>query len=188
MGFKDQLKRLDAKRLQQTVKATVQSNGRLTFAADAVKEMDLSEEKSIIIFAAGNNNLGAALSVKGDEEAFELKRCGAYFYVNFKNYLQECAMDYKKQKFMYDITCTEEKWDNGQPLWKFDLRVLPREPEMLPVTDDTVDDGEQEAQETPQNASDTAEPPTVAETAPSVSTGVSAAPDYGEMPEPGQQS
>ena len=37
MGFADNLKKLDAQRLQQSVKATVQFNGRLSFTIEAGK-------------------------------------------------------------------------------------------------------------------------------------------------------
>ena len=57
MAFADSLKKLNAQRLQQSVKATVQSNGRLTFTVEATKVMDLSDEKSLIIFEAANGDL-----------------------------------------------------------------------------------------------------------------------------------
>ena len=42
MAFADRLKKLDAHRLQQTVRATVQANGRLTFSVEATKAAMLS--------------------------------------------------------------------------------------------------------------------------------------------------
>ena len=90
MAFADRLKKLDAHRLQQSVKATVQANGRLTFTVEATKEMALSEEKSLVIFEADGGDLGAIISHKGDPEAFVLKKCGQYFYVAFKNYFFAC--------------------------------------------------------------------------------------------------
>lgn len=125
-GFLSTLTRLDAQRLQKSVKATVQNSGRLTFAMDAVKEMELSEDKSIIILAAENGDLGAALSVKGDPNAFVLKKCGAYFYVTFKNYLQQAGVDYKSQRIIYDITELDEEFKPGVPLYKFERRILPK--------------------------------------------------------------
>lgn len=125
-GFLSTLKALDAQRLQKSVKATVQNSGRLTFAMDAVKDMKLSEEKSIIILAAENGDLGAAISVKGDPNAFALKKCGAYFYVTFKNYLQQAGIDYKTQRVVYDITELDEEYKPGMPLYKFERRFLPK--------------------------------------------------------------
>ena len=125
-GFLSTLKALDAQRLQKSVKATVQNSGRLTFAMDAVKDMKLSEEKSIIILAAENGDLGAAISVKGDPNAFALKKCGAYFYVTFKNYLQQAGIDYKTQRVVYDITELDEEYKPGVPLYKFERRFLPK--------------------------------------------------------------
>lgn len=134
MAFADKLKKLDAHRLQQSVKATVQSNGRLTFTVEATKEMGLSEEKSLVIFEADGGDLGAVISHKGDPDAFILKRCGLYFYVAFKNYLQQAGIDYKGQRIIYDITELDEKID-GKTLYQFARRVLPKAPEQLPISE-----------------------------------------------------
>jgi len=140
MAFADSLKKLNAQRLQQSVKATIQSNGRLTFTVEATKAMKLSDETSLIIFEAENGDLGATISHKGDPNAFELKRCGMYFYVTFKNYLQQAGIDYKSQKIIYDITELDEKLDE-RTLYKFERRVLPKSPEQLPYTDPAVENG-----------------------------------------------
>lgn len=150
-GFLATLKPLDAQRLQKSVKATVQASGRLTFAMDAVNDMKLSEDKSIIILAAENGDLGAALSTKGDPEAFALKKCGAYFYVTFKNYLQQAGIDYKKFKVMYDITELDEQY-KGKTLYKFERRMILRgEDEAGDPTEETTGSEAQEAAKTPQD-------------------------------------
>lgn len=150
-GFLSILKPLDAQRLQKSVKATVQNSGRLTFAMDAVKDMKLDETKSIIILAANDNsgNLGAAISTKGDPEAFALKKCGAYFYVSFKNYLQQAGIDYKSQRVIYDITELDEEYKPGMTLYKFERRIIAK------GSKDDLDaevESPVEAQDTPQDA------------------------------------
>lgn len=132
MSFADKLKKLDAHRLQQSVKATVQSNGRLTFTVEATKKMGLSAERSLIVFEAENGDLGATISQQGDPDAFELKKCGQYFYVAFKNYLQQAGIEYKSQRIIYDITELDEKLD-GRVLYKFERRIIPRLPEQAPT-------------------------------------------------------
>ena len=140
MAFADKLKKLDAHRLQQSVKATVQSNGRLTFSVEATKAMGLSEDKSLVIFEAEDGDLGAVISAKNDPEAFVLKKCGLYYYVAFKNYLQQAGIDYKKQRIIYDISELDEQID-GKTLYQFARRVLPKSPEQLPITDVSNDVG-----------------------------------------------
>ena len=140
MAFADKLKKLDAHRLQQSVKATVQSNGRLTFSVEATKAMGLSEDKSLVIFEAEDGDLGAVISAKNDPEAFVLKKCGLYYYVAFKNYLQQAGIDYKKQRIIYDISELDEQID-GKTLYQFARRVLPKSPEQLPITDVSNDMG-----------------------------------------------
>lgn len=134
MNFAANLKMLDAERLQQTAKATIQSNGRLSLTVEAGRLMHLSDDKSIVIFAAENGDLGAIVSHKGDRRAFELKKAGAYFYITFKTYLQEMGIDYKNRRIVYDIIATDEKID-GQVLYRFSRRVLPKESKELPITD-----------------------------------------------------
>ena len=134
MNFASNLKMLDAERLQQTAKATIQSNGRLSLTVEAGRLMHLSDNKSIVIFAAENGDLGAIVSHKGDRRAFELKKAGAYFYITFKTYLQEMGIDYKNRRIVYDIIATDEKID-GQVLYRFSRRVLPKESKELPITE-----------------------------------------------------
>lgn len=147
MGFGDNLKKLDASRLQQSIKATVQFNGRLSFTNEAGRTMGLSEEKSLIIFEAENGDLGVTISVKGDPDGFVLKKCGQYYYIALRNYLREAGIDYKKQKIIFDITQLDEKLE-GRTLFRFERRMLPRDPkDMQPAEQVEDDDDETQADE-----------------------------------------
>ena len=63
-----------------------------------------------------------------------MKKAGAYFYITFKTYLQEMGIDYKNRRIVYDIIATDEKID-GQVLYRFSRRVLPKESKELPITE-----------------------------------------------------
>lgn len=139
MGFADKLRKLDAMRLQQSVKATVQFNGRLSFTLEAGKTMGLSEDKSLTIFESDSDDLGATITEKGDPEAFVLKKCGPYFYIAFRNYLKEAGIDYKKNKIIYDISQLDEKFE-GRTLFKFERRILPRDPKDIQSSEQVEDD------------------------------------------------
>lgn len=131
------LKRLDAERLQQSARAAIQANGRLSLTVEAGRLMHLDDDKSIIIFAAANGDLGAVVSNKGDKSAFELKKAGAYYYLTFKNYLQEQGIDYKHQRIVYDISELGEKFE-GRTIYRFARRVLPpKDMKAIPVTYNT---------------------------------------------------
>ena len=160
MNFAANLKMLDAERLQQTAKATIQSNGRLSLTVEAGRLMHLSDDKSIVIFAAENGDLGAIVSHKGDRRAFELKKAGAYFYITFKTYLQEMGIDYKNRRIVYDIIATDEKID-GQVLYRFSRRVLPKESKELPITEGDTPEmpvGDNVTEVAPVDADDSKEP------------------------------
>ena len=186
-SFLSQLKQLDAQRLQKSGKATGQNSGRLTFAMDAVNDMKLTEDKSIIILAAENGDLGAVISEKGDPEAFALKKCGAYFYVSFKNYLQQAGVDYKSQRIIYDITELDEKY-KGRTLYKFERRILQKGDKDEPDPTETAEE-RQEAPPPPPAAPETASTPSVGDVpTPATPEATDApAPVYappGEMPPP----
>ena len=142
MGFADNLRKLDALRLQQSVKATVQFNGRLSFTLEAGKTMGLSEEKSLIFFESDSGDLGATISEKGDPEAFVLKKCGPYYYIAFRNYLKQAGIDYKRQKIIYDISQLDEKLE-GRTLFKFERRILPRDPKDIQPSEQVEDDDDE---------------------------------------------
>ena len=58
------LKRLDAERLQQSAKAAIQSNGRLSLTVEAGRLMHLADDKSIIIFGENESSNGIQVSVR----------------------------------------------------------------------------------------------------------------------------
>ena len=147
MGFGETLKKLDALRLQQSVKATVQYNGRLSFTLEAAKMMGLSEEKSLIVFEAENGDLGATISEKGYAEAFVLKKNGPYFYIAFVNYLRRAKLDYRKDKIIYDIMELDEKLE-GRTLYKFERRILLRDPKDIQPAEQ-IDEDDDETQAAP---------------------------------------
>ena len=80
MNFGATLTRLDAARLQQTARATIQSNGRLSLSVEAGRLMDLTENASLIVFSAENGDLGATVSAKGKVKAEGRGKCVIYIY------------------------------------------------------------------------------------------------------------
>ena len=143
MNFAERIRKLDALRLQQSAKATVQFNGRLSFTMEAGKVMGLSDDKSIVIFSdPESDDLGAVISVKDDPEAFVLKKCGPYFYLSFRNYLRQANLDYKRKKIIYDITQLEDKID-GKPLFRFECRMLDRDMKEVTEAESREDDDDE---------------------------------------------
>ena len=111
----------------------------LSFTLEAGKTMGLSEDKSLTIFESDSDDLGATITEKGDPEAFVLKKCGPYFYIAFRNYLKEAGIDYKKNKIIYDISQLDEKFE-GRTLFKFERRILPRDPKDIQPSEQVEDD------------------------------------------------
>ena len=158
--FVKSLKILPAKRLEKSMKATVQASGRLVFATDAIKDMELTVDKSIKIYETSTMDLGAVLSVKDDPEAFTLKHNGPYYYVSFKNFLQERGIDYKNKKIVYDITNLGDRFE-GKTLYKFAYRELPNGAKVEDDEQDSENETPQPSMPTEETSKDAAaEPPT----------------------------
>ncbi len=138
MGFAEKLRKLDAQRLQKFARATVQSSGRLVFSTEAIKFLDLSEDKSIVLFDTEEGDLGATIAPKGVIDGFVLKCNGPYFYISLRWYLKQVGIDYSQQKIVFDISDTGEKME-GRTLYRFERRVLPDKPKQLPVSKASVD-------------------------------------------------
>lgn len=166
MGFADSLEVLDGERLSLTTKATVQSTGRLNFTPDTASMMGITGESTVILFKAGERDLGAIVKPGEDRRGFKVKKTGPYFYIQLKNYLEERGIDYKgSTRIVYDITQVEEKLE-GLPLFKMIRRDITHDPKVIdapesvkkalsgaPSTESHNDEtSEEEASTAPENA------------------------------------
>ena len=131
MGFADSLEVLDGERLSLTTKATVQSTGRLNFTPETASTMGITIDSTIVLFKAGERDLGAIVKPGEDKRGFKVKKTGPYFYIQLKNYLEERGIDYKgSTRIVYDITQVEEKLE-GLPLFKMIRRDIAHDPRVL---------------------------------------------------------
>ena len=133
MAFADELKKLDASSLQRLARAKVDPHGRLIFTTEAMRDMGITVDNSIVLFEARDGHLGATVAQKGAKDGFILKRNGPYLYIAFSWYLQLIGLDYKKQKIVYDVLKTDEEME-GRTLWKLERRIVKKEAKQLPVT------------------------------------------------------
>lgn len=62
-----------------------------------------------------------------DEDAFEVRTSGSYFYVATKRLFDELGFDYKKKNIMFDLIRKQSLDEEvvGE-VYKMDKRVLPR--------------------------------------------------------------
>ena len=70
------------------------------------------------------------------------------------------GIDYKNRRIVYDIIATDEKID-GQVLYRFSRRVLPKESKELPITEGDMPEapvGNNTAEVAPVDADDSKEP------------------------------
>lgn len=130
MAFADTIEILDGERLSQTAKATVQSTGRLNFTPETATLMNITGESTIILFKAGERDLGAIVKPGDDRRGFKVKKTGPYYYIQIKNYLEERGIDYKgTTRIVFDIVKLDEQYE-ALPLFKMMRRDITHDPKV----------------------------------------------------------
>lgn len=163
MAFADKLKILDGERLSIQTKATVQSSGRLNFMAETSEMMGITENSTVILFSAGERDLGAIVVPGADRRGFKAKKSGPYYYISLKNYLEENGIQYKTTRIVYDITRLDEEYE-GHTLFKMARRDISHAEKVLPTPDSLKSALSGDSQ--PKADADTPQPPESAPEAP----------------------
>ena len=113
----------DAPRLDRKVRASIQQNGRMSFNRSAASFMGLEKGRRVIIFCQGERNLAGVVVDAEDPRGFELKESGSYPYLGLKQFLLEKNVDFQKNTIVYDITCTDSKFED-RPVFFFERRDI----------------------------------------------------------------
>jgi hypothetical protein len=94
--------------LETNIKATIHLSGKLGFNSNALKKINIDENKFIKIGQGDdfekNNILYMLVCNEEDEETFKISKAGEYFYANTKALFDFLLIDYQRNKVIYDIT------------------------------------------------------------------------------------
>ena len=97
---------LSARQYNDSLKATVQSTGKLNFNVETGEVLELTLDKGIKFFMEGipdEEQLYMAVMAKPDRDSFQLRKNGAYFYVSAKLLFDDLGVDYKNFTVFYDL-------------------------------------------------------------------------------------
>ena len=125
---------INAERLETKVKATMHANGQLSFTLAATRVMQLERGRRIIFFPNGEKDLVAVVMKDNDDKrGFTVRTAGPYHYLNFRTFMEECGVEYKKNTVIYDITPMSEKFE-GCPAYRFERRDIVHADESVAAT------------------------------------------------------
>lgn len=121
------IKFLKALEEDNTVKCTIQKNGRLGFSSEAVKLLNINtniyakigideEEKKI-------GNLYLEITDKSDDETLRFRRAGEYFFLNTTTIFSQLEIDYIRKKIIFNIV--PMSFENRR-IYKLNRRELDR--------------------------------------------------------------
>ena len=89
------MKILSVKQFSNKFKVTVQSTGRLNFTEETTKILGISED-TFVKFGIEDNDLYLAILREKDEDAFEVRKSGSYYYVPTKALFDALDINYKR--------------------------------------------------------------------------------------------
>ncbi len=104
------MKILSAKLYYNKLKATIQSTGRLGFTEDTTRALRLDENTSVKFLqddSKGEDSESELYMVilhnTQEEDAFPVKKSGAYFYVPTAILFSELNFEYKTKTYIFDL-------------------------------------------------------------------------------------
>lgn len=119
-----ELKIFSAREYNAKLKCTIHSSGKLGFTDETAKELGLSVESGIK-FAGNDNDEFFLINGRNtcDEDAFEVCKSGAYYYVNARPLFDSLGFDYKNNVIMFDLSRVKHE---SMEIYKLSKRVKPR--------------------------------------------------------------
>lgn len=102
--FIDMIEILSAKKFQVKLKATIQASGRLGFTDETAKALRLNAGVPMKFARdAEKDVLYLARLQEGDEDAFEVKKSGDYFYLATRTLFDTLGIDYRNHSVIFDF-------------------------------------------------------------------------------------
>lgn len=121
------LKIFSAREYNARLKCTIHSSGKLGFTDETAKELGIGTDSGMKFAADDDGGLFLINCRKDkDEDAFEVGKSGAYYFVNAKPLFDSLGLDYKNEVIMFDLSRVKhEEFE----IYKLNKRSKPRKGE-----------------------------------------------------------
>lgn len=123
------MKILSKKKFGASLKATIHETGKLGFTEATATVLDL-ENNSRALFGQDEEDdetlyfCPMTEEQDIDDDAFEIRKAGRYYYVNGKALFDALHIDYKNNVIMFDLTLHEDSEE--RKVYKLNKRMKPR--------------------------------------------------------------
>ena len=116
-----------ASEFDANVKATAHRSGKLGFSENAIKKLNLDENRFLQIATNGDDENDHTLYVivqnKESPDCFRVTKSGEYYYAATKPLFDKLGVDYRNLKVIYDIVDVDYE---GERYYKFVRRDIKR--------------------------------------------------------------
>lgn len=120
---------LSVKEYGVSLKATIQSTGKLGFTSGTAGVLGLARHSHVRIARDTDRPdvLYMAVMPDADEDGFRILQSGGYCYLNTRPLFDALEVDYRTQTVIYDLTrMTEGDEAMGGKVYRMEPRFLPR--------------------------------------------------------------
>ena len=133
---------LSARQFNSNLKVTVQQTGKMNFTDETAKALALTSSKGAKFFLDGEGEqLYMTIMEEPDDDAFKIRKSGAYYYVAAQLMFDELGVDYKTYTVIYDLVrCKSYDEKSGGQCFRMDCRPIKKKKDK----DKDKDDGNTE--------------------------------------------
>lgn len=117
---------LSARQYKVSLKVTIQKTGKLNFTEETANALSLTPDKGVKLFMDGEpEQLYMAIMAKVDDDSFEIRKSGLYYYVAARLLFDEMGVDYVNNTVIYDLVrCKAYDEQIGGDCYKMNQRTL----------------------------------------------------------------
>ena len=120
------MKILSAREFNCNLKVTVQQTGKMNFTDETAKALALTAKKGVKFFMEGEpEQLHMAIVEEPDEDSFQIRKSGAYYYVPAQLLFDNLGVDYKTYTVIYNLVrCPAYDSEVGGRSYKMNYRPI----------------------------------------------------------------
>ena len=117
---------LSARQYNCNLKVTIQQTGKMNFSDDTARVLGISPEKGVKFFMEGEpEQLCMAIMEEPDDDSFQIRKSGSYYYVAALLLFDELGVDYKTYTVFFDLVrCMAYDEAAGGQSFKMNMRTI----------------------------------------------------------------
>lgn len=117
---------LSAREYNGSLKVTIQQTGRMNFSEETAKVLSLTTDMGVKFFTDGEpEQLYMAIMSEPDNDSFQIRKSGTYYYVPANALFDNLGIDYKAYTVIYNLVrCPAYDGESGGQCYKMNCKPI----------------------------------------------------------------